>query len=229
MVVFRSLSDKPWFSGVYRKIYDIIAMEGRLPPPNEILVSGEPPLEFPGTVAGSADIDNRLVWFREEPPHPVVFAHELIHIADKNVNRERRSRLEEVYASNLADLVVLLADLDIKPPSNPLRLFEDIGLEDVANAMRRHLKLVGSDREVIEQYCELTGVIPPIAEMGYRVKVGDDIPGEVITRAIVSMLIAAAVSLPAFKELEILLGLLKRLADGEDDLVGGRRAIFGGE
>jgi hypothetical protein len=88
---------------------------------------------------------------------------------------------------------------------------------------------VGSDREVIEQYCELTGVIPPIAEMGYRVKVGDDIPGEVITRAIVSMLIAAAVSLPAFKELEILLGLLKRLADGEDDLVGGRRAIFGGE
>jgi hypothetical protein len=62
------LSDKPWFPEIYKKIYEIIAMENRLPPPNEILVSGKPPLEFPNTVAGSADIDNRLLWFREEPP-----------------------------------------------------------------------------------------------------------------------------------------------------------------
>jgi hypothetical protein len=150
-----------------------------------------------------------------------VFAHELIHIADKNVNRERRSRLEEVYASNLADLVVLLANLDIKPSSSPLRLFEDVGLEDVADVMRRYLKLQGSDREVIEQYCELTAVIPPIAEMGYRVKVEDDIPDEAITHTIISMLIAAAVTLPAFKEQEIILDLLNRLAIEEDDLVEG--------
>jgi hypothetical protein len=158
-----------------------------------------------------------------------VFAHELIHIADKNVNRERRSRLEEVYASNLADLVVLLADLDIKLPSNPLRLFEDISLEDVANAMRRHLKLVGSDREVIEQYCELTETIPPIAEkiaaendgvISYRVKIKDNIPDEVVARMIIIMLIAGA-ELSAFKELEILLDLLNRLADEEDDLIEG--------
>jgi hypothetical protein len=55
------LSDKPWFSEIYKKIYEIIAMEGRLPPPNEIMISNKPPLEFPGTVAGSADIDAKLI------------------------------------------------------------------------------------------------------------------------------------------------------------------------
>jgi hypothetical protein len=228
------LSHKPWFSGIYEKIYEIIAMENRLPPPNEIMVSDKPLATFSDTVAGSADIDNRLLWFREEPPHPFVFAHELIHIADKKISREKRLRLEEVYASNLADLVVLLADLNIPPPTNPLRLFEDVGLKDVADAMRRYLKLQGSDREVIEQYCELTGIIPPIAEkiavenddvISYRVKIKDNIPDEAITHTIISMLIAAAATLPAFKEQEIILDLLNRLAieenEEEDDLIEG--------
>jgi hypothetical protein len=197
------------------------------------LISDEPPAALSDTAAGSADINAKLIWFREEPPHPFVFAHELIHIADKKIDRERRSKLEEVYASNLADLVVLLADLDIKPPSNPLRLFEDVGLKDVADAMRRYLKLHGSDREVIEQYCELTGTIPPIAEkiavenddvISYRVKIKDNIPDDVITRTTISMLIAGA-ELPAFRELDIIKDLLKKLAieenEEEDDLIEG--------
>jgi hypothetical protein len=190
MMVLHPLSDKPWFLGIYKKIYDIVAMEDRLPPTSKIVVSDEPPATPPDTVAGSADIDAKLIWFREKPPHPVAFAHELIHIADKKIDREMRLRLEEIYESNLADLVVLLADLNINPPTNPLRLFEDVGLEDVANAMRRYLKLQGSDREVIEQYCELTGTIPPIAEkiavanddtISYRVKIKDNIPDDVVT------------------------------------------------
>jgi hypothetical protein len=89
--------------------------------------------------------------------------------------------------------------------------------------MRRHLRLQGSDREIIEQCCELTGTIPPIAEkiaianddtISYRVKIKDDIPDEVITRTTISMLIAGA-ELPAFKELDILLDLMNRLADEE--------------
>jgi hypothetical protein len=193
------------------------------------LISDKPPAALSDTAAGSADINAKLIWFREEPPHPVVFAHELIHIADKKVDRERRSRLEEVYASNLADLVVLLANLDIKPPTNPLRLFEDVGLKDIADSMRRHLRLQGSDREIIEQYCELTGTIPPILEkaavenddtISYRVRIKDNIPDEVVARMIIIMLIAGA-ELSAFKELEILLDLLNRLADEEDDLIEG--------
>jgi hypothetical protein len=197
------------------------------------LISDKPPAALSDTAAGSADINAKLIWFREEPPHPVVFAHELIHIADKKVDRERRSRLEEVYASNLADLVVLLANLDIKPPTNPLRLFEDVGLKDIADSMRRHLRLQGSDREIIEQYCELTGTIPPIAEkiavenddtISYRVKIKDNIPDDVITRTIISMLIAGA-ELPAFRELSIIKDLLKKLAiekkEEENDLIEG--------
>jgi hypothetical protein len=193
------------------------------------LISDEPPAALSDTAAGSADINAKLIWFREEPPHPVVFAHELIHIADKKVDRERRSRLEEVYASNLADLVVLLANLDIKPPANPLRLFEDVDLEDVADAMRRYLKLQGSDREVIEQYCELTGIIPPIAEkiavkdddiINYRVKIKDEVPDEAVIHTIITML-ASAAEFSAFKELDIILDLLNMLASKEDDLVVG--------
>ena len=223
------LSDKPWFLGIYKKIYDIVAMEDRLPPASKIVVSDEPPATPPDTVAGSADIDAKLIWFREKPPHPVVFAHELIHIADKKISREKRLRLEEVFASNLAELVVLLAELNIKPPTSLLRLFEDVGLKYIADSMRKHLKLQGSDREIIEQYCELTGTIPPIAEkiaianddtISYRVKIKDNIPDDVITRTTISMLIAGA-ELPAFKELEILLDLLNRLADEEDDLIEG--------
>jgi len=223
------LSDKTWFSGIYEKIYDIVAMEGRLPPPNEIVIIDKPPVEFPDTVAGSADIDAKLIWFREEPPHPVVFAHELIHIADKKVDREKRLRLEEVFASNLAELVVLLAELNIKPPTSLLRLFEDISLKDIADSMRKHLKLQGSDREIIEQYCELTGTIPPILEkvaiengniISYRARIKDDIPDEVVARMTITILIDGA-ELSAFKELEILLDLLNRLADEEDDLLEG--------
>ena len=219
------LSGKTWFSGVYEKIYDIVAMENRLPPPNEIMVSDKPPVEFPDTVAGSADIDAKLIWFREEPPHPVVFAHELIHIADKKISREKRLRLEEVFASNLAELVVLLAELNIKPPTSLLRLFEDVGLKYIADSMRKHLKLQGSDREIIEQYCELTGTIPPILEkvaiengniISYRARIKDDIPDEVVARMTITILIDGA-ELSAFKELEILLDLLNKLADEEED------------
>jgi hypothetical protein len=224
-----SLSDKSWFSEVYKKIYKIIAMENRLPPPNEIMIIDKPPMEFPDTVAGSADIDNRVLWFREEPPHLFVFAHELIHIADKKISREKRLRLEEVYASNLAELVVLLANLDIKPPTNPLRLFEDVGLKDIADSMRKHLRLQGSDREIIEQYCELTGTIPPILEkvaiengniISYRARIKDDIPDEVVARMTITTLIDGT-ELSSFKELDILLDLLNKLADEEDDLIEG--------
>jgi hypothetical protein len=56
------------------------------------------------------------------------------------------------------------------------------------------------------------------------VKIKDNIPDDVITRTTISMLIAGA-ELPAFRELDIIKDLLKKLAieenEEEDDLIEG--------
>jgi hypothetical protein len=221
-----SLSDKTWFSGVYKKIYDIIAMENRLPPPNEIMVSDKPLTEFPDRVVASVDLDNRLIWFKYEPPHPFIYAHELAHMAMtrgiNKINMENKEDiilLEETYADNIAWLVLMLVNRNIKPPTNPARLFEEISLRDIADSMRKYIGFSGSDREVIEQYYKVKGIIPLFVDIEHDMK-ADDTPDYLIALLTLISLIDAA-SMSEVPELDILLDLLNKLADEEDDLIEG--------
>lgn len=126
----RPLTDMPWFRGVYVRIYEIVAMEGRLPPPSSIYVAtkleGEP---SPNTM-GFAVPEANIVWFREQPPEPWVFAHELVHLARKNSDTP-----EEVYGYNLSYIIAIMAEKGIIPRRNPLRLFEDVRTRDIINAI----------------------------------------------------------------------------------------------
>jgi hypothetical protein len=221
-----SLSDKTWFSGVYKKIYDIIAMENRLPPPNEIMVSDKPLTEFPDRVVASVDLDNRLIWFKHEPPHPFIYAHELAHMAMtrgiNKINMENKEDiilLEETYADNIAWIVLMLVNRNIKPPTNPARLFEEISLRDIADSMRKYIGFSGSDREVIEQYYKVKGIIPLFVDIEHDMK-ADDTPDYLIALLTLISLIDAA-SMSEVPELDILLDLLNKLADEEDDLIEG--------
>jgi hypothetical protein len=221
-----SLSDKTWFSGVYKKIYDIIAMENRLPPPNEIMVSDKPLTEFPDRVVASVDLDNRLIWFKHEPPHLFIYAHELAHMAMtrgiNKINMENKEDiilLEETYADNIAWLVLMLVNRNIKPSANPARLFEEISLRDIADSMRKYIGFSGSDREVIEQYYKVKGIIPLFVDIEHDMK-ADDTPDYLIALLTLISLIDAA-SMSEVPELDILLDLLNKLADEEDDLIEG--------
>lgn len=128
-----------WFAGIYRSVYRILALEGRLPSPERIFV-----LDRPGEicawvtkrVAGFAVPEKKTVWFRSEPPHPWVFTHELIHLAWKKLYAPEE---EEVYSYLLPRLVLLLAERSIEPPANPFRLFEDADYELLERAVRSTL------------------------------------------------------------------------------------------
>jgi hypothetical protein len=238
------LSDKPWFSGIYKKIYDIVAMEGRLPPPDKILILGEPPEELRSLDSdrrltyGIAKRDEMSIWFRDEPPHPFIYAHELAHLTNANITPRIDRYFEEIYADSIAKIALVLVNWNIKPPVNPVRLFEEISLGDIADAMRNRLGLSGKDKEVIEQYYEIKGIIPLFADVKIyggrsKIKIKDNYPQEIITLLVLSSLIDAvsiteSSAKPKAPELDIIMDLLKRLANEEDDLVRGRRTIFGG-
>jgi hypothetical protein len=201
-------------------------MENRLPPPNEIMVSDKPLTEFPDRVVASVDLDNRLIWFKYEPPHPFIYAHELAHMAMtrgiNKINMENKEDiilLEETYADNIAWLVLMLVNRNIKPPTNPARLFEEISLRDIADSMRKYIGFSGSDREVIEQYYKVKGIIPLFVDIEHDMK-ADDTPDYLIALLTLISLIDAA-SMSEVPELDILLDLLNKLADEEDDLIEG--------
>jgi hypothetical protein len=241
-MVSQPLSAKPWFSGVYKKIYNIIAMENRLPPPDKILVLDRPPEELRSAggrlTYGFAKRDEMIIWFRYEPPDPYIYAHELAHLTNANITPRIIRFFEEIYADSIARMALVLVNRNIKPPANPVRLFEEISLGDIADAMRKHLRLSGEDKEVIEQYYEIKGIIPLFADVKIyggrsKIKIEDNYPQEIITLLVLSSLIAAvsiteSSSKPKAPELDIIMGLLKRLANEEDDLVRGRRTISGG-
>jgi len=155
----RRLSEVEWFGGVYRSVYEILALEGRLPPPDRIFVLDRPEelgLRAPPWALGLAVPERRALWFRAVPPHPQVFAHELIHLARK---RLRDPGEEEVFGYNLSRLVVALAEAGVRPPANPLRLFEDAELWMLERALREVAGVGLSD-----VYREL-GLPPPALDL----------------------------------------------------------------
>jgi hypothetical protein len=208
-------------------------MEGRLPPPDKILILGGPPEELRSLdprkriIYGLAKRDEMSIWFRDEPPDPYIYAHELAHLSNANTAPRIIRYFEEVYADSIARIALVLVNRNIKPPANPVRLFEEISLGDIADAMRKRLRLGGGDREVIEQYYEIKGIIPLFADVkiysgGSKIKIEDNYSQEIITLLVLSSLIAAvsiteSSAKPKAPELDIIMDLLKRLANEEDD------------
>ena len=236
MVVPQPLSHKPWFSGVYKRIYDIIAMENRLPPPDKILILDEPPEEIKSMkdgrltyTYGAAIRDKMSIWFRYEPPDPYIYAHELAHLTNANIAPRIIRVFEEIYADSIARIALVFVNRNIKPSTNPARLFEDIDLKDIADAMRKHLRLRGEDEEVILQYYEIRGIIPLFADVKIyggrsKIEIEDNHPREIITLLLLSSLInAISITKSLFKskspELNIILDLLNKLAGKEDNLL----------
>ena len=144
------LCELPWFDGLYRRIYDVLNAEGKLPHPCDIMILPPEAVEVRETVQAATWKDAKVIWFRHQPPHPVTFAHELIHLIDKPIE------LEEVYAYNLATFAVLLAERGIVPPASIVRLFE-VSLNEIIDAIREVYRYPFKD---IVEYFEYFGIIP---------------------------------------------------------------------
>ncbi len=148
-----SLADAVWFKGIYEKIYRILSAENRLPPPDAIHLLERADVEgVHERVLGFAVRESNRIYFRDVPPDPVTFAHELIHLCTKSSDTD-----EEVYAYNLAQLVVTLAERNVVPKRNPLALFESVTLSDVLATLS---EAYGYQFRDIAEYFQLIGVIP---------------------------------------------------------------------
>jgi hypothetical protein len=147
-----SLADAKWFRDVYEKVYRILSAEGRLPPPDAIYLLERADVEAHEFVLGFAVREKNYIYFRDIPPDPITFAHELIHLCTKSSDTD-----EEVYAYNLAQLVVMLAEKNVVPKRNPLALFESVTLSDVLATLS---KTYGCQFRDIAEYFQLIGVIP---------------------------------------------------------------------
>jgi len=145
------LCELPWFKGLYVDVYEVLRVEGRLPSPCDIEVLPPLAVKAEKAVRAAAFAGEDALWFRSQPPDPVVFAHELIHLV-----RGKPAELEEVYAYNLASLAVTLAERGIKPPASIVRLL-DASLTDLEEAVREAYRYPFKD---IVDYFEFFGVIP---------------------------------------------------------------------
>lgn len=152
-----------WFNDdpMYRRIYDILNVESRLPNPCDIVIL--PPLPVPKEAHertyGLCWRDRKEIWFRQQPPNYTDFAHELLHLVEG-----KEIELEEVYAYNLSHLVVMLAEKGIVPPVNPVRLFTDVTKDMVVEALREAYKYPFKD---LAEYFMTIGVIPPFLKLEY--------------------------------------------------------------
>jgi len=152
----RKLNDVEWFSGIYEKIYKILSSDERLPDADNIFIldnddlTSLPPENVKGFVINSDG--KKCIWFRDVPPDPVTFAHELIHCCKKLSNVD-----EEIYGYNLASFVTLLAEESIIPKKNPITLFEEVTLEKLLNAISEVYHYRFSN---IAEYFLFLGVIP---------------------------------------------------------------------
>ena len=147
------LCELEWFRGIYRKIFDVLSVENMLPDPCEIIVLHPDDVEAGETVFGATWPDEKIIWFRNQPPDLIDFAHELLHlIYVPNKVRE----LEEVYSYNLAGLAIILAREDIIPKVNIIRLF-DFSEDDILMALR---KVYNTPFSSLEEYFQFIGVIP---------------------------------------------------------------------
>jgi hypothetical protein len=148
-----SLADAAWFKGIYEKIYRILSLENRLPPPDAIRLLERVDVEgVHERVLGFAIREKNCIYFRDIPPDPITFAHELIHLCTKSSDTD-----EEVYAYNLAQLAVMLAEKNVVPKRNPLALFESVTLSDVLATLS---EAYGYQFRDIAEYFQLIGVIP---------------------------------------------------------------------
>jgi hypothetical protein len=156
-----SLSSTDWFRDVYVKIYEILALDDRLPSPDNIYLLDDKDVDvqhIPEITLAFALQDKKYIWFREKPPSPITFTHELIHLCKKKDDKI----WEEVYGYNLASFVVLLAQNDIKPRKNPLILFESVSLDHLLEALRQVYHYPFRD---ICEYFYFIGVIPIFIEL----------------------------------------------------------------
>jgi len=203
------LCEAEWFDGIYKKIYDILSVEGMLPSPCEIKVlpPSPPPPEVRGVRAlGMYNVRERVVWFWDWPPHPIIFAHELIHAVGG-----KEEDLEEIYGYNLSSFVVMLAENDIVPPVNPVRLFRDVTITDIVEALR---SAYGYPFKDILEYFEVIGVVPVFADMSFddgrfKLRFKENYSEKTISITAVSDIIAGAeYDKYAFKTLLELMGIL---------------------
>ena len=156
----RKLTETSWFKNEYVKAYDIVNVENRMPPLDEIYVLDDYDVKelqiIPrDTVMGFAFHDNgkHYVWFRHEPPGLSVFAHEMIHLAKKHKQLD-----DEVYAYDLTPLVTILVERNIVPKRNVLRLFEDLNLDVLSREIKQCFHV-----NDIEAFLSILGVIPSFA------------------------------------------------------------------
>jgi len=161
-----------WFNDLYRRIYDVLNAEGMLPGPCDVRVLPAEALEAVGGIIEAAAIkENNTLWFKEQPPSPVTFAHELIHLI-----RWKDEDLEEAYAYNLSPLAVLLAEKGVEPPANIVKLF-NATLDMVLEAVN---KAYGYNFNNIIEYLIFMGDMPPYVavkarkngSIKYRIKKG---------------------------------------------------------
>jgi len=155
----RKLTEINWFKDEYVKVYNIVNVENRMPPLDEIYVLDDYDVKslkiIPrGTVMAFAlsshDTEKQYVWFRYEPPSLNVFAHEMIHLAKKYKRLD-----DEVYAYNLAPLVTILAERNITPEHNVLRLLEDLNLNVLSRKITQYFHVNN-----IEELFLTLGVVP---------------------------------------------------------------------
>jgi len=153
-----------WFNDLYRRIYDVLSIEGMLPGPCNIHILPVGALEAVEKIIVAAAMKGaNTVWFKVQPPSPITFAHELIHLVEG-----KDGELEEAYAYNLSPLVVLLAERNIVPPVNPLRLFNvtpGMVLDAINQAYNHRFK------DLIE-YFKLKGVIPHFVKEDHTIREG---------------------------------------------------------
>jgi len=155
----RKLTEINWFIDEYLRVYEIVNVENRMPPLDEIYVLNDYDVEslqiIPrDTVMAfalpSRDTERQYVWFRHEPPGLNTFAHEMIHLAKKN-----KQLNDEVYAYNLAPLVAILAERNIIPKRNVLRLLEDLNLSVLSKKIAQYFHV-----NSIEELFLTLGVVP---------------------------------------------------------------------
>jgi hypothetical protein len=156
------LCEAPWFNGdeLYRRVYDVLGTEGLLPSPCEVVIlpPEPPPPEARPSTYGMCWRFERRIWFRTWPPPYIDFAHELIHLIPKE-----NDELEEVYAYNLSTFVVELARRNVKPPANPIRLFDVRSTSTILNAIREVYNYPFRD---LAEYFRFIGVVPPFLKPG---------------------------------------------------------------
>ena len=151
------LCEAPWFNEdeLYRRVYDVLGTEGLLPSPCDITIlpPEPPPPEARPSTYGMCWPLERKIWFRTWPPPYIDFSHELIHLIPG-----KEAELEEIYAYNLSTFIVVLAERNIKPPVNPVRLFNIHSTSTILGAIREVYNYPFRD---LAEYFTWVGIIPP--------------------------------------------------------------------